>query len=93
MRLRVPRFFREDLLRKAVSLVFAILIWFAIRTQLLESITLHNVPVQVTDQTGRAVIEQGLEGVDVAIRGARKRLQRLKSTDVEIRATLPWIPR
>ncbi len=92
MRMWLYSVFAEDVLRKLVALAFAILLWFAVRTQLRDFVVLRNVSVELRDPSGTLFIEKQALAVDITLRGVRKRLKRIKSTDVEVRAQLPKIP-
>jgi len=92
MKLRLPNFFQEDLPRKFVALFFAILIWFAVDNQLHDFAILHNVPVLLRYDRSAIIVENVAMTVDVTIRGSRKRLQRISSTDLKVRATVPPVP-
>ncbi|MBT3378382.1 MAG: hypothetical protein HN742_35015 [Lentisphaerae bacterium] len=83
------RLFRVDLARKLVAAFFAVLIWFAVRTQLRNFTTLYNIPVKLHYDPSALVLEDTVLTVDVTLRGVEKRLQRVKTTDVEVNVTVP----
>lgn len=89
MRIRLPLFIRRDLPRKLVAVFFAVLIWLAVEYQLRDFDVLHNVPVNLEyDSSVIAVETEKPYTVDITIRGGKKRLQKLKSSDVKVVADL-----
>jgi len=92
MRLRAPRFFRRDFLRKLVAAFFAVLIWLAVDSQLHDFATVHDIPVTLRYEPDKLILERRVLTADVTLRGSRKRLQSLKSTDVRIAAEVPVVP-
>jgi len=88
----LPRILRADLPRKIVAFFFAVLIWLAIDSQLHDSTVLHNVPVMLRYDHGAMVIENDTLGADITLRGSRKRLQELKTGDVQISVAVPTLP-
>jgi YbbR domain-containing protein len=92
MKLRLPRLLREDWQRKAVALFFAMLIWFAIDSQLREPVVFHNVPVEERYNPAQMTIENPGLAVAVTLRGSRKRLRRMQSNDIKIVVDVPLVP-
>lgn len=89
MNLRLPKVVTHDAPRKVVALFFAVLIWFAIDAQLHESVTLRNVPVTIRYDRTAVVVEEGAVAVDVTLRGSRRKLQNITSSDLRIMAKVP----
>lgn len=85
----IHRLFRVDLARKFVAAFFAVLIWFAVSAQLRNFTTLYNIPVKLHYDPSAIVLEDTVLTVDVTLRGVEKRLQRVKTTDVEVNVTVP----
>lgn len=94
MRIRLPLFIQHDLPRKLVAVFFAVLIWLAVEHQLRDFDVLHNVPVTLEfDSNAMSVETERPYTVDITIRGGRKRLQKLESSDVKVVARLDAVPR
>jgi YbbR domain-containing protein len=83
---------RADLPRKVVAFFFAVSIWLAIDNQLHDSTVLHNVPVMLRYDRGAVVLENDTIGVDITLRGSRKRLLELKTGDIQVRVAVPTVP-
>ena len=93
MKIRLPPIIRRDLPRKLVAVFFAVLIWLAVEHQLRDFDVLHNVPVTLEfDSNAMSVETEKPYTVDVTIRGGRKRLQKLESSDVKVSARLEAVP-
>jgi len=93
MKFAVPEVIRVDFLRKVVALCFAILVWFTIDNQLHEASLLHDVPVMVTCDSSDVVLADMVYTVDVLLRGSRRRLDVLTSSDIRIEASVsPQVP-
>ena len=89
MEVRVPRALREDLPRKFVAAFFALLIWSTVRRYMSDFVILTDVPVRLKYDRGALVTESIVLTVDLTLLGARKRLLRVKSSDVEVSAEIP----
>lgn len=89
MKVHLPRFIRHDALRKVVALFFAILIWWAVNSELSETLQVRNVPVTIRHDAVTLVREDVTPTVDVVVRGSRKRLENVTSNDIEIVAPIP----
>ncbi len=88
MRVLPPSFIRSDFPRKAVALFFAILIWFAIDVQLHETFLLQDVPVSLSYDPGEVVLDEKVYTVDVLLRGSRRRLETISTSDIRIEAEI-----
>ena len=88
MKIRIPAFFRHDLLRKLIALFFAGLIWLAVGSQLQESSIFHNVPVMLNYDPSAILVENVVPTVDVTLRGSSKRLQAVKASDIKVMAEI-----
>ncbi len=85
----IPGFFRHDLPRKFIALFFAALIWLAIDSRLHDFTTFHNVPINLQYDRNLVILETEALTVDITLRGARKRLDRIGTTDILVTAKVP----
>jgi YbbR domain-containing protein len=92
MKLRIPKIIRRDFLRKFVAVFFAVLIWYAVDTQLHSFQTFHDIPVQLRYEPDKVVLERRSITATVTLRGARRRLQEIQSNDISVRAQVPPVP-
>jgi len=96
MKLKIPDFLTRDIVRKLIALVSAILIWIAVDKQLRIYETFHDVPVTLGYDQRLLTLERSVFVVNsVTIKGSRRRVQNVKSTDLRITAEIPGtqIPR
>jgi YbbR domain-containing protein len=93
IKLRIPAFVREDFLRKAMALMFAILVWFYVSGQIREAETFRDVPVSLTHDPNLVSLEKETVTVNVTLRGSQKRLQKIRSTDLRVSAEVPSVAR
>ena len=90
MRFRLPGIITHDFLRKAVALVFAILIWVSVSGDLRDQdIVLRNVPVTAKYDPNVVVLRESSRTVDVSLRGSRRRLDGISSQAVQIVVQIP----
>jgi YbbR domain-containing protein len=92
MKIHIPKFIREDFLRKSVAVFFAALIWFAVNSQLHEFETFHDIPVTFRHQSDKVALERRIVTARVQLRGAHRRLQDIQSSDITITAQIPVVP-
>lgn len=92
MNMRLPHIIRDDLPRKSVALFFAVLIWFAVRNQLHDFATFHDVPVTLQYEPDKIVVERRILTASVSLRGARRRLETLQASDITVTADIPVVP-
>ncbi len=92
MKPRIPKIIRRDFLRKLVAVFFALLIWYAVESQLHEFVTFHDVPVTLRHPSDKMVLERRTITASVTVRGARRRLEDIQSNDVSISVVVPVVP-
>ncbi|MCF7854572.1 MAG: hypothetical protein K9N51_07240 [Candidatus Pacebacteria bacterium] len=92
MRLHVPKFIARDFSRKFVATFFAVLIWLAVSNQLHDFETFHDVPVSLRYPADKLFLDRKIETATVTLRGARRRLEDLQSSDITLAARIPVVP-
>ena len=85
---RLPRFLREDWLRKSMALAFAVLLWFYVNEQLRDEETFHDVPVTISYDKGMLYLEKNTVAVNIRVRGSFQQLQKLRGSDLKVTATI-----
>ena len=91
MRIRLPSFLTRDLPRKAVAVFFAIMIWLAADSQLHEFQSFRDVPVSLNYDASRLAVERRTQTATVTLRGARRRLSRVQTSDILVKAEVPVV--
>ncbi len=85
---RLPAFFREDWLRKAVALLFAVLLWFYVKGQMRTVETFHDIPVKLVYDRTAVCVEADTVTVNVTLRGSQQQLQKLRGSDLAVTAEI-----
>lgn len=93
MTLRLPKVFRENLVRKGVAFFFAVLIWLAVDSQLHDFTMFSDVPVILQYDPTSVALEREYVNVDVTLQGPSKRLRKTEITDIRVTARIPPIPK
>jgi len=85
----VPGIIRRDFLRKAIALVFAVMVWGNVSQQIGSETTIRNVHVAVSVPPGIEVLDaDATRRVDVSVRSSQRRLNLLQPTDFKVVATV-----
>ncbi len=84
----LPPIIREDWFRKAVALIFAVLLWFYVKGQLRDVETFHDVPVVLSYDRTAICAEKDTATVNVSVRGSRQQLQKLRGSDLRVTAEI-----
>ena len=90
MKTLLKKIFIKNWLRKCLSIILAIIIWFVINKSLMTTQTLHDVPVRVENiPPGKTVEGLNKEGIlnqriNLIITGNKRFLEDLTSTDIEV---------
>ncbi len=84
-------FFRKDWLRKISALVFAIMIYGAVRMQLQEEERFEQVRVEIeTEDKGTVVLDDEEHFVSVTLKGTKRELSRIKNNNaIRVKHTVP----
>lgn len=87
---KIPKFFRENIAKKTVSLFFAILIWWAVNSRLDAPYEFTDVPVKfLYDETAMVVHMPSEEPtVNLLLKGPQQKLSELKSDDIRVEKTI-----
>ena len=83
-------FFRQDLQRKCVALLFALLIWFYVNQRISEVETFSDIPIEIINPNTNLVIASAkIPRAAIIVRGSRKILSSLDSKDIKVRLDIP----
>ncbi len=91
MIIRIPGFIRVDVWRKATAFFFAVLLWFYVEGQLRDVETFHDVAVTLTYNPTMVQPGKDTVTVNIDLRGARRVLQRVRSSDLKVTAPIPAV--
>lgn len=80
----VPGFIRNDFFRKLIALIFAVLIWHKVSSEIGEEKKLQGVPVLITAKGDVEIMEYMPKSVTVTIRGYQRRLNLVSSSDISV---------
>ncbi len=90
-KLRLPQFLVEDFFYKLFTLLLATLIWLFVSQQVKRESATFTVPVVVSYDEDKMVVEPRSFNVQVVVRGSRGSLDRLSSEDIEIDLGVPLL--
>lgn len=80
----VPGLLRRDLVRKLIALVFAVLVWKKVSTQIGTEEVRRDVRVEITAPAGIEILDEELpRKIEVTVRGSPRRLNLLQSSDLK----------
>ena len=84
----IPGFFKNDFLRKAIALFFAILFYFTVTSRLGIEEKVNNIPVQIDIPTSLVNIGQFTPKVSLIIKGSKGILKQINRSSFKIRAAV-----
>lgn len=87
-RLWVPGIIRKDFWRKIIALFFALLIYFLVSNKIGTEIRMDNVPVSINLPAKLVNLNRKLPKVTVSVRGSKRQLNKLASSDIRISTTI-----
>lgn len=84
----VPGFFRNDFLRKAIALFFAVLFYFTVTSRLGIEEQISNIPVDIDLPTGLVNIGESSPRVSLIVKGSKGILKQSNRTSFKIQAAI-----
>ncbi len=86
----IPDFIRVDFLRKAIALLFALLVWWKISMQIGTEEVIRNVPINIIENISTVPSEKkSTESVNLVVRTISQRRGAISPSDIKISINLP----
>lgn len=86
----IPDFIKIDFFRKAIALLFALLVWWKISMQIGSEEVIRNIPVNIAENISTVPIEKkSSESVNLIIRTISQRRGAISPSDIKITINLP----
>ncbi len=90
-RLKILQFIRDDFFYKLFAFALATIVWIFVNQQIRSESAVFTVPVAVSYDEERMVVEPSSFTVQVVVRGSRSGLDRLSGQEIQIEPAIPVV--